>query len=188
MTWLIELLICKWLLHPYTQTYTEKYFYTKHLSDQLLQTNIRHTSAHPTTWLLLSVKKHLLLTKLIYTQDIYLISCFKQTSAIHLLIQPHGSYSPLKKLLLLTKLIYAQDIYLITCFKQTSSHVVSWFLHLLPAIQLPIQPPGSCSPIRNLATTCFWPNFTGTSLWLVPRLVLLSTNVHCITTPDGSMS
>jgi NurA-like 5'-3' nuclease len=46
--------ICKCLLHPYTQTYTEKYFYTKHLSDHLLQTNIRHTSAHPTTWFLLS--------------------------------------------------------------------------------------------------------------------------------------
>ena len=45
--------------------------------------------------------------------------------------------------LLLTKLIYTQDIYLITCFKQTSAHVVSWFLHLFPAIQLPTQPPAS---------------------------------------------
>ena len=34
----------------------------------------------------------------------------KQTSAIHLLTQPPGSYSPLKKHLLLTKHIYTQDL------------------------------------------------------------------------------
>jgi hypothetical protein len=102
---------------------------------------------------------HRLILKHISIPSICLITCFKQTSAIHLLTQPSGSYSPLSKHLLLTKLIYTQDICLITCFKQISAPVFSWFLHLLPAIQLPTKPPGYCSPIRHLATTCFWPNW-----------------------------
>ena len=112
----------------------------------------------------------------LHRASVWSLASNKQTSAIHLLTQPPGSYSPLKKHLLLTKHIYTQDLYLITCFNQTSAHVVSWFLHLLPVIQLPTQPHGSCSPIRHLATICFWPN------WLVPRLVLLSISVHFITT------